>query len=172
MVKQPFVEWMEMVMFNHFLLVKIWFVIQLIANHLFQGMAIRSLCIVFFLEYKAACLLCRSETSGTTCMYIYIYVGVIGYVRGQPDVPLPTYPYGKSLYKPYIVGIYGKSSPRIPREHTKYHGYTVRGTPNYPLNMIGTSTDSKAAILHLETLFFANVLSYDVCECKLIRLRV
>ena len=32
------------------------------------------------------------------------------------DVPLPTYPYGKSLYKPY-----------------KYHGYTVRGTPNCPL---------------------------------------
>ena len=33
------------------------------------------------------------------------------------DVPLPTYPYGKSLYKPY-----------------KYHGYTVRGTPNCPLS--------------------------------------
>ena len=26
--------------------------------------------------------------------------------RGQLDVPLPTYPYWKSLYKPYIVGIY------------------------------------------------------------------
>jgi len=24
-------------------------------------------------------------------------------------------------------------SPRIPREHNKYHGYTVRGTPNSPL---------------------------------------
>ena len=23
------------------------------------------------------------------------------------DVPLPTYPYGKSIYKPYIVVIYG-----------------------------------------------------------------
>ena len=30
--------------------------------------------------------------------------------------PIPTYPYGKSLYMPY-----------------KYHGYTVRGTPNCPL---------------------------------------
>ena len=49
------------------------------------------------------------------------------------DVPLPTYPYGKSLYKPYIVSIYGLEFPRIPREHNKYHGCTVRGTPNCPL---------------------------------------
>ena len=49
------------------------------------------------------------------------------------DVPLPPYPYGKSLYKPYIVGIYGLQSRRIPREHNKYHGYTVRGTSNRPL---------------------------------------
>ena len=27
----------------------------------------------------------------------------------------------------------GKLSPRIPREHNKYHGYTVRGTPHSPL---------------------------------------
>ena len=27
--------------------------------------------------------------------------GIVGYT------PIPTYPYGKSLYKPYIVGIYG-----------------------------------------------------------------
>ena len=27
----------------------------------------------------------------------------------------------------------GKLSPRIPREHNKYHGYTVRGTPHCPL---------------------------------------
>ena len=42
---------------------------------------------------------------------------------------------GKSLYyKPYITWVFmGKLSPRIPREHNKYHGYTVRGTPNYPL---------------------------------------
>ena len=52
---------------------------------------------------------------------------------GYLDVPLPTYPYGKSLYKPYIVGINFLYSPRIPREHNKYQGYTVRGTPNYPL---------------------------------------
>ncbi len=28
----------------------------------------------------------------------------------------------------------GEISPRIPREHNKYHGYTVRGTPHCPLN--------------------------------------
>ena len=27
----------------------------------------------------------------------------------------------------------GKLSTRIPREHNKYHGYTVRGTPHGPL---------------------------------------
>ena len=27
----------------------------------------------------------------------------------------------------------GKLSPRIPREHNKYNGYTVRGTPHCPL---------------------------------------
>ena len=41
--------------------------------------------------------------------------------------------HGKSLYKPYIVGICGLLSPRILIEHNKYHGYTVRGTPNCPL---------------------------------------
>ena len=35
------------------------------------------------------------------------------------DVPLPTYPYGKSLYKPYITWVFmGKLSPRIPRLNT------------------------------------------------------
>ena len=29
----------------------------------------------------------------------------------------------------------GKLSPRIPREHNKYHGYTVRGTPHCPLKL-------------------------------------
>ena len=29
-----------------------------------------------------------------------------------------------------------KLSPRIPREHNKYHGYTVRGTPNCPLILV------------------------------------
>ena len=29
----------------------------------------------------------------------------------------------------------GKLSPRIPREHNKYHGYTVRGTANCPLTL-------------------------------------
>ncbi len=37
-------------------------------------------------------------------------------------------------YKPYSSWVFmGKLSPRIPKEHNKYHGYTVRGTPNYPL---------------------------------------
>ena len=33
----------------------------------------------------------------------------------------------------YFVGIYGGKFPRIPKEHNKYYGYTVRGTPNCPL---------------------------------------
>ena len=32
---------------------------------------------------------------------------VKGMFKGIVGCPLPTYPYGKSLYKPYIVGIYG-----------------------------------------------------------------
>ena len=48
-----------------------------------------------------------------------------------PDPNVPRH--GKSLYKAYIVGIYGQVTPRIPREHNKYHGYTVRGTPHCPL---------------------------------------
>ena len=31
----------------------------------------------------------------------------------------------------------GKLSPRIPREHNKYHGYIVRGTSHCPLNSVG-----------------------------------
>ena len=34
----------------------------------------------------------------------------------------------------------GKLSPRIPREHNKYHGYTVRGTPHCPLNSVLTAS--------------------------------
>ena len=49
------------------------------------------------------------------------------------------YPYQRTpMGNPYIshiVGIYGLQSPKIPREHNKYHGYTVRGTSNCPLNM-------------------------------------
>ena len=44
------------------------------------------------------------------------------------------YPHQRTpMGKPYIVSICGLESPRIPREHNKYHGYTVRGTPNGPL---------------------------------------
>ncbi len=47
----------------------------------------------------------------------------------------PKYPVmGNPKKKPYIVlGIYELQSPRIPREHNKYHGYNVRGTPSCPL---------------------------------------
>ena len=55
------------------------------------------------------------------------------YIQGIVGRTPTNVPYGKSLYKPYIMGIYGLESPRIPREHNKYHGYTVRGTPNCPL---------------------------------------
>ena len=43
-------------------------------------------------------------------------------------------PYISPIY-PYIVGVYGLLSPRIPIfSPYKYHGYTyVRGTPNCPL---------------------------------------
>ena len=43
-------------------------------------------------------------------------------------------PYISPIY-PYIVGVYGLLSPRIPALYKpdKYHGYTVRGTPNCPL---------------------------------------
>ena len=42
------------------------------------------------------------------------------------------YPYQRTpMGNPYIRPI--KLSPRIPREHNKYHGYTVRGTPHCPL---------------------------------------
>ena len=44
------------------------------------------------------------------------------------------YPYQRTpMGNPYILGIYGLLSPRIPREHNKYHGHTVRGTHNCPL---------------------------------------
>ncbi len=56
----------------------------------------------------------------------------------QGCTPIPTYPYGKSLYKPYIVSIYGYLWVIIPKnpkvEHNKYHGYTARATPNCPLS--------------------------------------
>ena len=42
-------------------------------------------------------------------------------------------PYISTIY-PYIVGVYGLFSPRMPiYKPYKYHGYTVRGTPNCPL---------------------------------------
>ena len=50
------------------------------------------------------------------------------------------YPYQRTpMGNPYISPIargylWVSSSPRIPREHNKYHGYTVRGTPICPLN--------------------------------------
>ena len=50
-------------------------------------------------------------------------------------LPLPTYPYGKSLYKPY-----------------KYHGYTVRGTPDCPLTFASPKTYHWAKVVtHVAT---------------------
>ena len=51
------------------------------------------------------------------------------------------YPYQRTpIGNPYISPIargylWVFSSPRIPRESNKYHGYIVRGTPNSPLQM-------------------------------------
>ncbi len=56
------------------------------------------------------------------------YISRDSWMYPDPNVPLWEIPY----YKPYILGI---QSPRIPREHNKYHGYTVRGTLNCPLNI-------------------------------------
>ena len=49
--------------------------------------------------------------------------------------PIPTYPVmGNPYISPIARGyLWVFSSPRMPREHNKYHGYTVRGTPNCPL---------------------------------------
>ena len=42
---------------------------------------------------------------------------------------------GKSLYKPYIRWIFKGYNPQESLQNTiKYHGYTVRVTPNCPLN--------------------------------------
>ncbi len=66
-------------------------------------------------------------------------MGLNYWVRGPLDVPLPTYPHGKSLYTPYITWVFmGYFIPKNPKvEHNKYHGYIVRGTPNCPLIMYG-----------------------------------
>ena len=63
------------------------------------------------------------------------------------------YPYQRTpMRNPYLSPItwvfMGKLSPRIPREHNKYYGYTVRGTPNYKAsyestqNFMGLSEDN------------------------------
>ena len=56
---------------------------------------------------------------------------------GRDVPPIPTWaPYGKSLVLAlYYVGIYGLLSLRIHTEHNTFHGYSVRGTPNCPLNL-------------------------------------
>ena len=43
---------------------------------------------------------------GLTSMKMLLVIDLQKF-RIELDVPLPTYPYGKSLYKPYLVGIYG-----------------------------------------------------------------
>ena len=49
--------------------------------------------------------------------------------RSQRGPPMGN-PYISLILRGYLWVF---SSPRIPREHNKYHGYTVRGTPNCPL---------------------------------------
>ena len=44
--------------------------------------------------------------------YLYLYQGIVGCTPG------PTYPYGKSLYKPYTVGIYVFFHPQESLENT------------------------------------------------------
>ena len=70
----------------------------------------------------------------------------------------------------------GKLSPRTPREHNNYHGYTVRGTPNCPLrvnpstiysDILGRSFKSLTEVA-LNILFrtvFPRFLSYFIGEC-------
>ena len=58
---------------------------------------------------------------------IFVSPRVQGIIGCTPtNVPL-----WESLYKPYSI-----YSPKNPREHNKYHGYTVRGTPNCHLKCI------------------------------------
>ena len=60
------------------------------------------------------------------------YCSIRGVRWMYPDPNVPRH--GKSPYKAYITWVFmGKLSPRIPREHNKYHGYTVRGTPHCSL---------------------------------------
>ena len=56
-------------------------------------------------------------------------------------------PYISPIY-PYIVGVYGLLSPRIPIfSPYKYHGYTIRGTPNCPLSKIVCLTPTEIIII-------------------------
>ena len=55
------------------------------------------------------------------------------------DVSLPTYPYGKSRYKPYITWVFmGDFIPKHPKvEHNKHHGSTrTLGAPTRPCPLI------------------------------------
>ena len=40
-------------------------------------------------------------------------------------------PYIKDAFFGWVLYVFFDSSPRIPTEHEKYDGYTVRGMPNY-----------------------------------------
>ena len=57
--------------------------------------------------------------------------GIVGCTPGPQRTLM-----GNLSKKHYIVGIYGLESPRIPREHNKYDGYAVRGTPKCVLQGI------------------------------------
>ena len=60
-------------------------------------------------ERKKTFRLFRFELlDGNKFFSVLLFQGIVGFT------PIPTYPYGKSLYKPYIAGIYGLLSPDNP----------------------------------------------------------
>ena len=86
-------------------------------------------CSIAMLAYKKNGVVDALEVQPTKQRIVFrIIQGIVGCT--PTNVPLWEIP----IY-PYIVGVYGLLSPRIPIfSPYKYHGYTVRGTPNCRLN--------------------------------------
>ena len=74
--------------------------------------------------------------------YFCSALGFLQGIRQGCTTKIPTWaPDGKSLYKLCILWVFTMylrvmiyNPPRIPQEHHKYHGNTVRDTPNCPLS--------------------------------------